>query len=174
MGCSVNSCPALHPTDSTLKPQNIGPRLLLRGLPLGSTHLQGLLGSRPWELVVWEPARLSTQGLAHNTLRPSGFWGHLLQDPGPSVQPGAGRGSLCLLQGCEWGKQTSGVQPLPTPRRRPSLCRAAVFTPCHSLPARSQGTQAQAPACIPTALTLSPHLLQRGMAPQLLPKPSRI
>lgn len=115
MGCSVNSCPGLRPTDSTLKPQNIGPSLLLRGLPLGSTHLQGLLGSRPWELVLWEPARLSTQGLAHNTLRPSGFWRHLLQDPGPSVQPSAGWGSLCLPQGCEWGKQMSGVQPLPAP-----------------------------------------------------------
>ena len=111
----MNSCPGLCPTDSTLKPQNIGPSLLLRGLPLGSTLRQGLLGSRPWELVLWDPARLSTQGLAHNTLRPSGFRGHLLQDPGPSVQPSAGRGSLCLPQGCEWGKQMSGVQPLPAP-----------------------------------------------------------
>ena len=134
---------------------------------MGFTHLQGLFDCSPWDLVLREPARLPTQGLAPS---PEAQW--LLGMS--SMLPGTDQGSLCLL--AEWwvGEQMPGVQPLPSPLHTVQSWVCSLHT--SPLPPHNtlMGIHTQAPASVSTALGRDPRLLPGRLTPQLFPKASRM
>lgn len=129
--------------------------------------MQGLFNCSPWDLVLREPARLPTQGLAPSPLRPSSFWGC------PQCRLVQIRDPCACWQSGGWESKCLGSSPcLPHSTR----CKAgsAAFTLRHSPHNTLMGIHPQAPASVSTAHRQDPRLLPGRLTPQLFPKASRM